>query len=192
MEYSSMGKIVNGYKYVKGFLTPEELKLLVEYTKMVHQFNTSNFDTGNLSDTLDTYLYGDKIMESLLVNKLPLMEKETNLKLFPTYTYWRMYTRFATLKKHQDRPSCEISVTVTLHSTGEKWPIRMGNNWIDIAPGDAVIYEGCDIEHERKEYDGDGHSQVFLHYVDQNGKNKDYKYDKRHGVGYPQVPRPLK
>ena len=131
-------------------------------------------------------------MESLLVNKLPLMEKETNLKLFPTYTYWRMYTKFATLKKHQDRPSCEISVTVTLHSTGEKWPIRMGNNWIDIAPGDAVIYEGCDIEHERKEYDGDGHSQVFLHYVDQNGKNKDYKYDKRHGVGYPQVPRPLK
>ena len=29
-----MGKIVNGYKYVKGFLTPEELKLLIEYTKI--------------------------------------------------------------------------------------------------------------------------------------------------------------
>ena len=183
-----MGKINNGYKYVKGFLTPEELALLQEYTNTFHRFNTENFDGERLSDTLDTYVYHDKIFESLLTTKLPLMERETGLKLFPTYSFWRFYSRNATLRKHKDRPSCEISVTVTLFSSdGAKWPIRMGEHWIDILPGDAVLYEGCDIEHERKELDGDGQSQVFLHYVDANGKNKDWKYDKRQGIGYPQT-----
>ena len=179
--------MIKEYKYVKGFLTPEELVLLQEYTKIFHRFNSENFDTGELSDTLDTYVYHDKVFESLLKTKLPLMEKETGLKLFPTYSFWRMYTRNATLRPHKDRPSCEYSVTVTLYSTGEKWPIRMNKTWIDIPPGDAVIYKGCDIEHERSEFTGDGQSQVFLHYVDANGKNKDWKYDKRQDVGYPQT-----
>ena len=55
--------------------------------------------------------YHDPLMTALLDTKLPLVEKESNLKLFPTYAYWRYYVFGATLKKHTDRPSCEISVT---------------------------------------------------------------------------------
>lgn len=181
-----MGKIKNNYKVIKNFLTPEELKLLKEYTKIYHRFNKTNFDPSELSDTLDTFVYLDPIMESLLLTKQSLVEKETGLKLFPTYTYWRMYTRFATLRRHKDRKSCEISVTVNLMNT-EKWPIAMGDNWIDLDEGDGVIYEGCDISHERKEFNGDGYAQVFLHYVDQNGDNAEWKYDKRLGIGYPRT-----
>ena len=43
-------------------------------------------------------------MTSLLDNKLPLVEKESNLKLFPTYAYWRYYVFGGTLKTHKDRP----------------------------------------------------------------------------------------
>ena len=42
------------------------------------------------------------------------MEKETNKKLFPTYSFWRMYTKYNYLAEHDDRPSCEISVTVNI------------------------------------------------------------------------------
>ena len=185
MEYCSMGKIKNGYKYIKNFLTPEELRLLGDYTLMYHRFNTENFDTSEQSDNHDSFVYHDKIFESLLKNKVPLMEKESGLKLYPTYSFWRMYTRHAILYKHTDRPACEISVTLPLFSSGEKWPIAMGGKYIDIELGDAVLYEGCDIEHWRDEYHGDGQSQVFLHYVDANGKFKDFKFDKRGGCGYP-------
>jgi hypothetical protein len=46
---------------------------------------------------------------------------------------------------------------------------------------------GCDIEHYRKPFIGDWHSQAFLHYVDQNGPNAEYKYDKRDTLRNPEV-----
>jgi hypothetical protein len=113
-------------------------------------------------------------MESLMINKLDLMQKETNLELLPTYAFWRMYTLNADLKKHTDRESCEISVTVMIGSDGTKWPIYMNGNKIELEEGDAVIYLGCELEHWREEFKGDWHAQTFLHYVDKNGKNKEF------------------
>ena len=126
-------------------------------------------------------------MESLLLTKSDLMEKETNLKLYPTYSYWRMYTKFAELKKHTDRPSCEISVTVMIGSDGTPWPIFIGGKEIELNDGDAVIYLGCEISHWREEFKGDWQAQVFLHYVDAEGVNKEFNRDKRliWGTEYP-------
>ena len=53
-------------------------------------------------------------MLGLLDIKLPIVEKESNLKLFPTYAYWRYYIFGANLKQHIDRPSCEISITACI------------------------------------------------------------------------------
>lgn len=185
MEYCSMGKIANGYKVIKNILTKEEQLLLKGYTDIQHRFNTKNFDTMGQSDNMDTCFYEDPLMEALLLSKQSIMEKETNLKLFPTYSFWRMYTYGATLAKHTDRSSCEISVTINMAGDGTPWPIYIGKSEINLEPGDGVIYEGIDNEHWRDEYLGDGQAQVFLHYVDQNGDHKDWKYDKRHGIGYP-------
>jgi hypothetical protein len=90
-----------------------------------------------------------------------------------------MYTLNADLKKHKDRPACEISVTVMVGSDGTKWPIFMDDTEINMEPGDAAIYLGCDIEHWREEFKGDWHAQTFLHYVDKNGVNKELAKDKR-------------
>jgi hypothetical protein len=183
-----MGKInEQKYKLVKNLLTKEELELLINYTKIMHRFNTSSFDREGQSNNADTCMYRDEVMESLLLSIQERIEKETNLKLYPTYSFWRMYTYGADLKEHIDRPSCEISVTITLYSDGTDWPIYMGTTPVSMGPGDGCIYEGCDIPHSRKEFTGDGQSQVFLHYVDANGKNKDYKFDKREGIGYPNL-----
>ena len=96
-----------------------------------------------------------------------------------TYSFARLYTYNAELKPHTDRPSCEISVTVMYGSSGESWPIYMGDKPVELNPGDACIYLGCEVNHYRKNFTGDWHSQAFLHYVDKNGPHASYKFDKR-------------
>jgi hypothetical protein len=97
------------YKLIKNFLTQEEINLLTDYCRIKHRVNLNLFDFQQ-NDNGDTFFYGDPLMESLMVNKLNLMQKETGLELLPTYAFWRMYTINADLKKHKDRPACEISV----------------------------------------------------------------------------------
>ena len=64
------------YKLIKNFLTQEEIKLLTDYCRIKHRLNFNSFDFGQ-NDNGDTFFYGDPLMESLMVNKLKLMQKET-------------------------------------------------------------------------------------------------------------------
>ena len=166
------------YKVIKNFLTKEEVNLLVHYCRIKHRTNFNSFDCCQ-NDNGDTYFYGDPLMESLMLNKKKLMQEETGLELLPTYAFWRMYTLHADLKKHKDRPSCEVSVTVMIGSDGTKWPIYMDGTELNLEPGDAAIYLGCEVEHWREEFTGDWQAQTFLHYVDKNGPNKEWAKDKR-------------
>jgi hypothetical protein len=167
------------YKIVKNFISVYEKNLLHHYTRIKHRTNDKFFD-GSLSNHPDTSIYADPVMESLLLNKLKFMENNTGLELLPTYAYWRMYTWGACLKKHKDRPSCEISVTLSLGSSDDKpWPIYINDKPAILEHGDAVIYLGVEDTHHRNMLDSDYHSQVFLHYVDKNGPYKKYHKDGR-------------
>tara|TARA_Y100000114_G_C11757212_1_gene327551 strand:- start:314 stop:862 length:549 start_codon:yes stop_codon:yes gene_type:complete len=175
-----MGIIGKDFKYkkIENFLSKEEIMVLRNYCRIKHTLNLDSFDTKQ-NNNGDTYFYGDPLMDSLMLAKHNLMVKHTGKDLFPTYSFWRMYTKFAVLKKHKDRPSCEISVTVHIGSDNTPWPIYMDGKPMDTKPGDAVIYLGCELEHWRDEFKGDWAAQTFLHYVDANGKYKDYIKDKR-------------
>jgi len=164
------------YKLIKNFLTKEEIKLLLDYCRIKHRLNFTFFDDSN---NANTYFYGDPLMESLMVNKLDLIEKATGLQLLCTYAFWRMYTINADLEKHIDRPSCEVSATVMIGSDNTPWPIYMEGTEINMELGDAVIYLGCEVEHWRNIFKGDWHAQAFLHYEDKNGPNKEWFKDKR-------------
>ena len=166
------------YKIINNFLSKDEIEILSIYCEIKHRINLSNFDFKQ-NNNGDTFFYGDEIMESLMLKKKILMERETGKKLLPTYAFWRAYTKYANLKKHTDRPSCEISVTVNISSDKTKWPIFMDGTPLDLNPGDAAIYLGCDIPHWREEFLGDYQMQAFLHYVDAEGKYKDHYMDKR-------------
>jgi len=171
-----MGKLKD-YKIIKNFLNKNEINLLAKYCEISHKNNLHNFDAN--INTADTFFYGDYLTESLLLNKKIIVEKESDTKLLPTYRYRNMYTKYANLIKHRDRPSCEISVTVSIANDGIDWPFFIGNKKIILKPGEAVIYKGCDIVHHRKELLGDYQTQFFLHYVDANGPNKEWYLDKR-------------
>ena len=43
-----------------------------------------------------------------------IWKKLTGLKLYPAYTYARIYKKGDELKRHKDRFSCEISTTMNL------------------------------------------------------------------------------
>ena len=69
-----------------------------------------------------------------------------------------------------------------LGSDNTPWPIFMEDQPVDLNPGDACIYLGCDLKHWRKPFQGDWHLQTFLHYVDQNGPYAEYKFDKQESI----------
>ena len=136
--------------------------------------------------------YSDMVMETLLQEVKPVMEKHTGLKLSETYSYARIYKKGDVLARHKDRYSCEISTTLNLG--GDSWPIyldptgKVGQAGVEVNldPGDMLIYSGCDLEHWREEFNGKDCGQVFLHYNKANSKNaKKNQFDGRPFVGLP-------
>jgi hypothetical protein len=175
-----MAGLENNFKYkvIKNFLTKDERLLLLDYTRIRHRINIESFDFVQ-NNNGDTSFYGDPLMESLMINKRDLIANSIDKKIYPTYSFWRMYTYNAILEDHKDRPSCEFSITTTIGSCGTKWPIIMDGNPIEIEPGDGVIYKGCELSHSREAFEGDWHAQAFLHYIDFEGPNKEWMMDKR-------------
>jgi len=136
--------------------------------------------------------YSDIVMETLLLKCQPVMEKVTQLKLQPSYTYARIYKKGDVLKRHKDRFSCEISCTMNLG--GNNWSIylepsgNLGKKGIkvDLKAGDILVYRGCELEHWRKKFHGNSCCQVFLHYNDIKTTNsKKNIYDGRLHLGLP-------
>jgi hypothetical protein len=165
------------YKLIKNFFTKEELNILQKYCYNKLDEN-KNYEID--SQSFSPAWYNDPLMNALLDVKLTLVEKESNLKLFPTYAYWRYYVFGATLDKHTDRPACEISITTCIKKY-DNWPLTIEKEIIELEEGDALLYAGCDQKHGRPGvYKGEGMAQIFFHYVNQNGPYKHHAYDKYH------------
>ena len=162
-------------KIIKNFFSKKELNILQKYC---YNKIDSNKDYEIDVQCFSPAWYNDPLMTSFLDTKLSLVEEKSNLKLFPTYAYWRYYVFGAVLKKHTDRPACEISITACIKKY-DNWPIVVEGTSFELEEGDAILYAGCDQEHWRPGvYKGEGMAQVFFHYVNQNGPNKNHAYDK--------------
>ena len=162
-------------KLIKNFFSKDELSLLQKYCyNRLDENRDYQIDVQSFSPSW----YHDSVMTGLLDIKLPRVEKESKLKLFPTYAYWRYYVCGATLNKHTDRPACEISVTTCIKKY-DNWPIIVEDKSFEMEEGDAVLYAGCIQEHGRPGiYEGEGMAQAFFHYVDKDGPFTHHKYDK--------------
>ncbi len=167
--------------------------------------NILGYYEGENEQIPNTYsAYGNIAMETLLLKCLPDMEKATGLKLYPAYTYARIYKKGDILKRHKDRFSCEISTTMNLG--GDDWPIYLepdpkkggvkpGQGYVsdntkgvrvDLKPGDMLVYSGCELEHWREKFKGKECVQVFLHYNNRKTPGaKDNMFDKRPHLGLP-------
>ena len=196
----------NNYIIIKKAISKELAVFCFNYFKLKrHIFNIINnsnlkdqiliYDIwGNYGDSQipNTYShYSDLVMETLLMKLQNLMEKQTKLKLYPSYSYARIYKKGDELKRHTDRLSCEISTTLFLG--GDEWPIYLEPSGklnkkgikINLKIGDMLIYKGCFVEHWREIFKKNECVQVFLHYNSE--KNKENLFDNRPHLGLPVI-----
>jgi len=180
---------VEQYVHLKDFLHKDSCAELTQQLKLlVEQQQTTKDSQCPLSEAV----HGATVFDKLLVDLLPHFELASGRKLYPTYSYARLYAPNDELVIHTDRESCEISATITLGFEGDVWSIYMGDadkqnaSKIDMEIGDAVLYHGMTKHHWREKYtEGKWQAQVFLHYVDANGKYAEWKFDKRPSLNLP-------
>ena len=174
------------------FLTKRKVARVFFDDRYISPFN-NDWGVWNDPQVPETYShYSDIAMETLLEKLVEPMSKETGLNLIPTYSYARIYKKGDVLKRHKDRYSCEVSMTMNIG--GDPWPIYLEPSGetdkegvkIDLEPGDALIYRGCEVEHWREAFEGENCGQVFLHYNDASGENaEENRYDTRPFLGLP-------
>mgnify|MGYP000303462954 FL=1 len=170
------------------FDTCREYRYISPFEKILGYYETES------EQVADTYShYSDVAMETLLLKCQPKMEEVTKLKLYPAYSYARLYKKGDELKRHKDRFSCEISTTMNLG--GDDWPIYLEPSGkkgmkgvkVSLKPGDMLVYLGCDLEHWREKFEGNECVQVFLHYNNSKTPDSDKNmFDKRMHLGLPE------
>jgi hypothetical protein len=191
----------NKYTIIKNAISKDLANFVYDYFLLKRQVAKTLFESGYLDKLNKDYgsweykqipntysHYADIVMETLLTKLIKKMQKATNLKLIPTYSFARIYKYGDVLSKHKDRPSCEISTTLNLG--GDFWPIYLKSNnkqiKVDLLPGDMLVYKGCELEHWREKFTGENCGQVFLHYNNKNTiGSMDNAYDSRPHLGLP-------
>jgi hypothetical protein len=181
------------YTVVKNAISSDVIELVTQYA-LFDEMQDFNADKNQVIGAHSKY--ADPVMESLLLKLQPTMENATGLSLYPTYSFYRVYRNGDTLDRHKDRPSCEISCTLSFNYSYEdsdySWPIFMDGEAIHLKPGDIAVYRGIENEHWREPFtypEQAWHVQAFLHYVDVNGPHAEWKYDTRPSIGEHQKTR---
>jgi len=208
----------DGFSVIKKAIDPKIAHFVYNYFLMKKQVVDTLFKSKYISpfeEMLGTFgdtqcpnaysHYADTAMETLLLMALPVMEKHTGMKLNPTYSYARIYTKGDSLARHKDRFSCEISTTLNLG--GDVWPIYIEPNSnlgcytedneeyipsvskgvkVSLSQGDMLVYKGNLLEHWREPFKGEDCVQVFLHYNNQKTEGSDKNlFDSRIHLGLP-------
>lgn len=161
----------NNYIIIPNFISNYRANRLKDEFVEYSQQNNLGGDTQIPSSSSD---YNYISFLELLCEKTPEVSEILEETVLPTYTYARVYKNGSVLKKHSDRDSCEISLT--LHLGGDKpWLIWIKtpegeDRSVELNPGDAMMYRGTIAEHWRDEYNGEEYVQVFLHYVRSRGE----------------------
>ena len=203
----------NGYLIIKNLCDPEKLFHSVPKERGVFNWRGSDKLDKFTYEEIETQVNGSvarywhpqyrKIHSEIRL----ILERVIGRKLYNTYYYDRFYFPGQELKKHTDRPACEISVTIHVSTNiKESWPIWIKtpdtfedktkktliasgeNRFVYLEAGDGMIYKGCERPHWRDPMPGLLESkinkdeslyyhQIFFHYVLQDGIRAHHAWD---------------
>lgn len=191
--------------FIKEFLPQQILNLAYSYS-IIKYTNYKKFIIDPQTNSLIKE-HSDYLMETLLDLSTPVVEQNVGKKLWPTYSYFRIYDKGSDLPIHMDRPSCEYTVALCLGSDpiDKPYEIFVGeedetsdykyyndakefkryriDHKFPMVSNNALIFKGMDKIHWREICMHDHFITVFLHYVDQEGSYKEHKFDKRNMLG---------
>lgn len=194
----------DGYEVIDNVISADTAKLLAIEFQMIRDnvYLLKGIDLNDESYDGDSQVakcfgwYGAFCFESLLLLVQPTLEKIIGKRLYPTYSYGRIYYNGATMVRHTDRPVCQYSATMTISvDDAGPWEIWMTNldgvaKPLIIPIGSMAVYSGHILEHWREEpYKGKKQIQAFLHFVDADDIYADQKYDGREMLGSSAVPK---
>lgn len=141
--------------------------------------------------------YGDLVMETLLAQLTPVVEKATDLSLWPTLSFYYLYKNGDQLAPHKDRNSCQIVAGLCIGADSEfkekhqHWPLIMEIEGkpksIPLNYGDMVIFKGFETMHWRDPFEGSWFISAIFGFVDKEGPFSFQKYDQRPMLGKPHV-----
>lgn len=160
----------NNFVVVPNFFTPQEADYLAQEMYKLERQNLMVFDPQAPNSPA---IYNFLPLVKQLVKKVPKVSEVVGEDVLPTYVYARIYKNGADLKRHRDRDSCEVSLTVNLQKDSN-WPIWIqkpdgSEVSVELNPGDAMMYLGCVADHWRDVFTGANYVQTFMHYVKANG-----------------------
>lgn len=176
-----------GYVVLSHLLSEDSITRLDAY--MLRRVKSGAAHSGDIQVPDTPAMYGDPVLDKLLEDLAPKVEEAVSMQVFPTYSYMRLYKEGDILAKHTDREACEISLSVCIATDPpEPWPLWIqapqGTAKIELTPGEAVLYRGIDCMHWRDRFPGKMAKQVFLHYVAQNGRYREWRFDKRANLAH--------
>jgi hypothetical protein len=185
----------HGYQIVEDAVSKETASILsTDFTlfrDLIARNNQQDLGSTSYSDKMIERCfawYAHTPFEALLLHLQPKVEEIVEEKLYPCYSYARIYYNGALMSKHTDRRSCEYSVTLTLEVDKTPWGIwftDLHNNTKELMldVGSMCVYQGNNLPHWREFYEGTKQIQVFLHYVKQDGPYAHCKFDGRPILG---------
>lgn len=185
----------NGFAAVRDFISPELADIAHKYAMLRSKLGLGKKLEGKKARCGERQQYGDHLMETILDQSTSKMEMIVGRELWPSYSFYRLYTKGMFFPRHRDRPSCEFSVSLCLGrdfsnlSAGDAkadWPLFANGVPVPCPPGGGIVYRGCEVEHWREPLKGNHQLQLFLHYVDKNGPfGKLCRFDSRPMLGTP-------
>ena len=147
------------------------------------------------SDGFETYGYPEYKSKYFEVKRK--LEKILGKRLHQTYYFDRFYFNGDDLKYHQDRPACQISVSINIEQPKDcEWPFYIttpDNRTMShiTKPGDGVIYKGCECPHWRERLnctEKEHYHQIFMHYVLQDGHLVEHAFDAIDSMNFNPIP----
>lgn len=155
---------------LKNIISNDLCKYLSIQTEM-DILETTKVDSKQVYGSREVYnSLGSKILNAIILEKLKNIFKLESI--YSTYGFYRKYYRFQDLKKHIDRPECELSISICLdmHNKNEPWEIFFENKNNETIysgkpnVGDGIVYMGMELPHWRDSCQQKWIKQIFLHY----------------------------
>jgi len=164
-----------GYIPVKGLLEPTLARVIYK-TLLLQQWRGECFRDNHMPTAIS--IVNTALTDALLLELRPAVESISGCRLVPTYSYARTYFHGDTMIRHQDRSSCEVSVSIHLGRDGGEASLWFQpNTKVESEQGDGVVYLGCQTLHWRQRFTGNTLGQVFLHYVITDGPLAAHSFD---------------
>ena len=163
---------------VKSILQKPCLELFQSYYRQT--INSGDYKLGDKQSNRYK-MYNEPLSRFLQYELLSLIEKITEKKLRPTYTYLSSYVNQSVLPPHTDRDECQYTVSLLVNKDDIKWPLYVAKtksvkksinpnlskeNYHEIHTdiNDFAIFCGRTRVHYREPYEGTFYDAILLHY----------------------------